>query len=152
MIIRLRSRDGLERITVSFFCKKAAAWLTEQQPGVDSPWQAAAGPCGCSHRQSVSDEEQLHPRCKLTAHNIPSFLQWPGSSQIDCVGAVLICGHLLCPALQLPYLAFALQIDDKASVADLKAAIQQQLGVPLEQQRLSKDASLLTAKNGSDIR
>lgn len=45
-----------------------------------------------------------------------------------------------------------LQIDDHASVAGLKLAIQQQLGVPLEQQRLSKDPSLLTAKNGSNIR
>jgi hypothetical protein len=41
-----------------------------------------------------------------------------------------------------------LQIDDHASVAGLKLAIQQQLGVPLEQQRISKDPALLTAKNG----
>lgn len=46
-----------------------------------------------------------------------------------------------------------LQIDDHASVAGLKLAIQQQLGVPLEQQRLSKDPALLTSKqNGSGIR
>jgi len=38
-------------------------------------------------------------------------------------------------------------------VAGLKLAIQQQLGVPLEQQRLSKDPALLTHKqNGSNIR
>lgn len=42
------------------------------------------------------------------------------------------------------------QIDDHASIAGLKLAIQQQLGVPLEQQRLSKDPALLTHKqNGS---
>jgi hypothetical protein len=45
-----------------------------------------------------------------------------------------------------------LQIDDHASVAGLKQAIQQQLGVPVEQQRISKDPALLTARNGSNIR
>jgi hypothetical protein len=45
------------------------------------------------------------------------------------------------------------QVDDHATVAGLKLAIQQQLNVPLEQQRLSKDPGLLTAKqNGSSIR
>lgn len=46
-----------------------------------------------------------------------------------------------------------MQIDDHASVAGLKLAIQQQLGVPVEQQRISRDPALLTSKqNGSGIR
>lgn len=44
-----------------------------------------------------------------------------------------------------------IQVDDGASLSALQQAIQGQLGVPLEQQRLSKDAALLTAKNGSGI-
>ena len=45
-----------------------------------------------------------------------------------------------------------LQIDDRSTVSGLQQAIEQQLGVPVEQQRISKDPSLLTAKNGSSIR
>ena len=45
------------------------------------------------------------------------------------------------------------QVDDGATVAALKQAIQQQLGVPLEQQRLSKEPGiLLSTQNGSSGR
>jgi hypothetical protein len=44
------------------------------------------------------------------------------------------------------------QLDDGASVTALMLAIQQQLGVPLEQQRVSRDAALLTAKDAAGIR
>jgi hypothetical protein len=49
-------------------------------------------------------------------------------------------------------LLFVLQLDDGASVTALMLAIQQQLAVPLEQQRISRDAALLTAKDGAGIR
>lgn len=45
-----------------------------------------------------------------------------------------------------------LQLEDGASVTALMLAIQQQLGVPLEQQRISRDPALLTAKDGAGIR
>eukprot|EP00879_Flechtneria_rotunda_P011209 GHRR01011707.1.p1 GENE.GHRR01011707.1~~GHRR01011707.1.p1 ORF type:complete len:233 (+),score=91.74 GHRR01011707.1:411-1109(+) len=44
-----------------------------------------------------------------------------------------------------------LQVDDNATVSGLQLVIQQQLGVPLEQQRLSKEPALLTARNGTSI-
>jgi hypothetical protein len=54
--------------------------------------------------------------------------------------------------LLLLLLLCVLQLDDGASVTALMLAIQQQLGVPLEQQRVSRDAALLTAKDGAGIR
>jgi hypothetical protein len=50
------------------------------------------------------------------------------------------------------FLFMLLQLDDGASVNALMLAIQLQLGVPLEQQRISRDAALLTAKGGQGIR
>lgn len=44
-----------------------------------------------------------------------------------------------------------IQLEDGASVTALMLAIQQQLGVPLEQQRISRDPALLTAKDGAGI-
>ncbi|KAF8056357.1 NPL4-like protein 1 [Scenedesmus sp. PABB004] len=41
-----------------------------------------------------------------------------------------------------------IQVDDGATVGELQQAIQAQLGVPVEQQRLSTDPALLTAKDG----
>eukprot|EP00775_Hariotina_reticulata_P004570 gene4570-4825_t len=45
-----------------------------------------------------------------------------------------------------------IQVADGSSVSELQLAIQNQLGVPLEQQQLSQDSALLTAKNGGSIR
>ncbi|WIA35011.1 hypothetical protein OEZ86_003507 [Tetradesmus obliquus] len=44
-----------------------------------------------------------------------------------------------------------IQLEDGASVTAFMLAIQQQLGVPLEQQRISRDPALLTAKDGAGI-